>query len=425
MNIKDVGGALVSKTATLAGLLLLPAMGGRLLNDSQEFGTYMLIIGMVALIAMISQMGMNTVLLTRVGENRKKQVGSSRLIRETQRRLLLVSLLVAVIGCVWLASVCKASGRHLQGIECIAVFLMFVLASQQLLLGDVFRGHAKNSEGNFYGEALAIILASTGFCLLLLKAGTVELKNILFVHVIAYVAAAIVGQVKLSGIMKSGTEKEMAMDVGKIGYFEGLAISFAAVGILLVNQIGLSLAAWMEGAAAAGTLAIAQRTGILVLLPNMFMNGIIAHRIVELKIGGDSCATEKFIKQCWQILAVCSMTIAMPLWLFPDWVVQNVFGSKTDSMIISVVMILVLGRLIAVLCGISGSVLALYGRYSDVLIGAVGALVVSCVLMIVLGLYAGLAGIAVGLIAGSIWQNVSQMLYVKKLLGFWPVGVKT
>lgn len=198
-------------------------------------------------------------------------------------------------------------------------------------------------------------------------------------------------------------------------------VAFAVTQVLLLAgaQADLSVAALTLHGEAVSALAIAQRAMILIALPLMAMQFVVAPHIAQASVSGDVKALEVMLRGNATLAAVPAVGLLLAMVAVPSSALEVVFGdgfsaARTPLLVLSV------GQVANVVSGFCGVALSMTGRESSVLRITGVTLCVRVVLTISGSLLFGLSGLAVGSAVATAFM-FAALWYSCRL----NVGIKT
>lgn len=190
---------------------------------------------------------------------------------------------------------------------------------------------------------------------------------------------------------------------------------------IVVQWSGVLIAAAYVSATEIAYLSAAQRTANLIGFILVIANMVLAPKFAQLWYEEKYEELESLAK--WSARAM--LLIVIPLMIFIivyREAVMNVFGEGFESSAI-LLLIIAIGQCINVLTGSVGYLLNMSGHERDFRRVTFIAGPITIVLSFILLEYYGVVGGAIATAVGLSLQNIGALFYVRKRLGFWPVGM--
>jgi O-antigen/teichoic acid export membrane protein len=420
-----VGYRIIGIVATLASNVLV----ARLLGPG-EFGTYILIMTVIALGGLLAMAGLNEAALRFISESLAH--GNPWLARAYRNRALVTSGIAGIVACA-AATVVLAfmlTGKPITNLTSLLVIVavgVAVLGWQQLG-AELVRA---------YGDLRVASLFSGG------QAGG-PVSNLIF---LAGIAAGALGLVRLDvnwtvalAVLSVGLTCPLVYRaLSKLGHLPAgstpldahLSVDqrrelFTVGSILLTNQLlafaTLQIDIWLAGgilsAEELGLYGAAKRSLLIAAMPVQMAMLTIVSMIPRLHAQRKQQQLEQVVRSAATAAAIPSLAAIAILVLFPGPVLTFVLGSAYASAAPTLV-VMAIGHVILVLSGNPQHVLSMTGRHRAVLV----VNVLSAAVLIVLGAmgaeFFGEIGLAAAAATSVALQNGLLWAVARRELGIW------
>jgi O-antigen/teichoic acid export membrane protein len=387
----------------LALAVLMNVAAARLL-DPAGFGTLVFLLSLVTLLSSISSGGL-TSLLTRDVAN-ASTIGAATTgattssaspvflwVTLTSLALAALFLLVSTLGLV--PRVPTGYASFAVGVALLGLGLLNVLSG-------IWRGLGSPAAGDM---PIAVVIPAVFLAVVLgLSIATAELSVMLFFA--AYVGAiwaAAAGSVML--LRRRGPSIRMLLGGLKQPlsrrWFSGFW-PFLSLGTLMVGLVA--------DETSTAFFRVAERMAVLVSLPLVVLNAVIASGVVRSHAAGDTTTLMTLVRRARRVALAGALPLGLVMIVFGDEIIGVMFGPEyVDGARIPLI-ILVLGQWINVACGSVGLVLSMCGHEKTVLREQTLALGIAGVSLPPVILVAGVTG-------ASVVMAVALALWNLRLLG--------
>lgn len=354
----------------LALAVLMNVAAARLL-DPAGFGALAFLLSLVTLLSSISSGGL-TSLLTRDVAN-ASTIGAATTgattspagpaflwVALTSLALAALFLLVSALGLV--PRVPTVHAAFAVGIALFGLGLLNVLSG-------IWRGLGSPAAGDM---PIAVVIPAVFLAVVLgLSTATAEFSVMLFFA--AYVGAiwaAAAGSVMV--LRRRGPSIRMLLGGLKQPlsrrWFSGFwpFLSLAVVGAL-TTQLGTLMVGLVADETSTAFYRVAERMAVLVSLPLVVLNAVIASGVVRSHAAGDRTTLMTLVRRARSVALAGAIPLGLVIIVFGDEIIGAMFGSEyVDGSRVPLV-ILVLGQWINVACGSVGLVLSMCGHEKIVL----------------------------------------------------------
>ena len=395
-----------------------------------EFGSYLLVMTIIALGGLLGMAGLNEAGLRFIAES--LALDKHGLARAYLQRVLstvaIASLVAAVItaACVLLFQIGTARFHEPALLIAVAGVGVIVLAWQQISaeslrgFGDL-RSASLFSGGQTGGPIsnllLLIGLAATPFAAVKLDA--------------TWAVALTVGSIALTfpfalgGLWRTSKANHSPNDDQSAPLSAQCNHQLLAVGgVLLLNQIlafvSQQLDIWLGGSLLApealGLYGAAKRSLLLAAMPVQMAMMIVMASIPRLQAQGRTRELERVVRQAATYAAVPALVAIVLLALFPETILRWAFGGSYAGAA-PTVLVLTLGYLVLVLSGNPPYVLTMTGHHRTVVVVNLIAAIVLLVFGAIGAKWYGAPGLAAGSAASFALQNGLLWWFARRRLG--------
>ena len=183
---------------------------------------------------------------------------------------------------------------------------------------------------------------------------------------------------------------------------------------------GLVIAGFFISASEIGLLAAAQRTSLLIGFVLITINFVVAPMFASLYKEGEMDKLRNLSRMACRMNIAAALIPVLICTLFPVFVL-NFFGEEFIAAA-PLLIVLSLGQLINVATGSVGYLLLMSGHERTMKYITIGSGTISILLLIALCYSYGVIGAAWAMAIGMAIQNLAALYFVKRYLGFFPVG---
>ncbi len=188
----------------------------------------------------------------------------------------------------------------------------------------------------------------------------------------------------------------------------------------LLQWGSLVIAGFFIAASELGLLAAAQRTSLLIGFVLITINFVVAPMFASLYKEGEIDKLRNLSRMACRLNIAAALIPVLICTLFPVFVMQ-LFGDEFVSAA-PLLIVLSLGQLINVATGSVGFLLLMSGHERTMKYITICSGTISILLLIVLCQSHGVLGAAWAMAIGMAIQNFASLYFVKRYLGFFPVG---
>lgn len=425
--LKGAGWAFAGRFAAAFSLLGVHALLARMLT-AEDMGMYFLLFSLVSFGAVVAQMGLPKVAVRYIAgalEKHSYQEAKSMVrwaIAGNALGILALTLLALSPLGLWGASFFI----HSNDLETLILLLVLWVAALSLLqnLAEVFRGFHDFRLASLFGGAVSGSIALLLILTYRQVYGDANLEQALLLSVIAWgIAVAfslfyVIRKTKSLPVVHT-PESPGQFSVGMIAS-TAWPLWFSDILLFVLLQVDL----WIVGAFCSDTdtalYGVAARLVILVALPLMLVNAVIQPKVAAAHARGELKSIEPMLRGAATVAGALALVAFILVVLLGDWVLGTIYG-EFYKQAYWVLVILTMGKLLDVLLGSSGVVLAMAGAhhlfFKITALSAVSLVILGCVG----GIYFGILGVALAAMAGLMIQNLLMLFVVRRKFGVWTL----
>ncbi|AXT73670.1 oligosaccharide flippase family protein [Vibrio sp. dhg] len=182
----------------------------------------------------------------------------------------------------------------------------------------------------------------------------------------------------------------------------------------------LVIAGFFISASEIGLLAAAQRTSLLIGFVLITINFVVAPMFASLYKEGEMDKLRNLSRMACRMNIAAALIPVLICTLYPVFVL-NFFGEEFVAAA-PLLVVLSLGQLVNVATGSVGFLLLMSGHEKTMKYITIGSGTISILLLLVLCHIHGVIGAAWAMAIGMAIQNLAALYFVKRYLGFFPVG---
>ncbi|QDT73444.1 Polysaccharide biosynthesis protein [Lacipirellula limnantheis] len=404
-------------------------LAARLLGPA-EFGSYLLVVTIVVLGALVGMAGLNEAglrfIASSLAHNDRKL--AQAYLRRTFATVALVASLAAIATAagVLLFNLNTAWFHQPVLLATLAAAGVFVLAWQQIA-AESLRGYGRLQSASLFsggqtGGPVSNLLLLAGLSAVALTATRLD----------ATVALALtVGSVAVTvpWSLRKAWQASRTGDSPDASPVESLAPAhrqelLAVGGVLLLNQVlafgSQQLDIWLGGAFlepdALGLYGAAKRSLLLAAMPIQMAMMVVMASVPRLHAQGRTQELERTVRRAANYAAVPALAAIALLALFPETMLHLAFGGSYAGAA-STVLVLTLGYLVLVISGNPPYVLTMTGRHRTVAMVNLAAAVVLLVVGSLGAHWYGAPGLAAGSAASCALQNGLLWWFARRHVG--------
>lgn len=418
--VRDSGWAFLGRIGALSLGLVSSIFLARILKPA-DFGTYFLVLTLARVAMLVSQFGMNQVVVRFIAEH----VASGTLGKA--RDVVVKSLQITLIGgcvvgtCYFVSS--SFVSRNIFDAPNMAtvrglVFVWIIAGTLRLLAAECFRGFHDLKWASIF-ELFVFELLFVGF---IFGAWFFERKICFYNAVLLSTVAALIGALPAIFIL---IKKIRGLPVsGEVTYSKllqtGWPLLVSNLVFVVMSQVGLWVVGIISTPEDVALYASAFRCVLLMQLPLLILNSVVPQFIAKLHAHNK----RREIQESLQLVAVAEFVPTMIIYavfiFLGEPLLALVFG---DFYAGSYWILLILGSgiLVNAFVGFCGPALMMTGHQNSLMKISLfcGAFVL--LFSFPMGKYIGAEGVAIVMALGNILQHLCMLVVVKRKVGVWTM----
>jgi O-antigen/teichoic acid export membrane protein len=191
--------------------------------------------------------------------------------------------------------------------------------------------------------------------------------------------------------------------------------------LLLGSGVDLLILGAFQPQSEVGLYAAASRLVVFVVTPFVVFSGVIPPIIAELHAQGKMRQLERALRAGATLAGIPSFAILLVFLLFGPWVLETVWSRPIYREAAPILVVLSLGRLVAVWAGSAGVTLMMTGHQRAMMTTTLACGVFSVGAGIAGAYVAGAIGVAIATSTAQVLQNTLQLAIVHRRLGVWTM----
>jgi O-antigen/teichoic acid export membrane protein len=287
----------------------------------------------------------------------------------------------------------------------------------QTLVAETFRGFHDYRYATIFDGLLTNAFAVAVLAAFWLAGGSVTLDHALLISVAAVALALTVSLVVL--VRRART----LPPGGELPPREILNVAWplwvvSGATFLLGTGVDLWIVGWLRGPDDAALYGAAMRLVVFVATPLIIVSQVVPPIVAQLHAQQRPRQLERALRDIATVAGIPAGAILIVMVLAGAPILALVYGDHFRAAA-DVLAILCCARLFAVYAGTCGIALMMTGNQRTMMWITIGSGVLSVVLGIALGRQFGIVGVAAGTAVGQVFQNLAQLLFVRRRLGIW------
>ena len=400
--------------------LAISALLARLLTKA-ELGAYFTSFTLVIIGASIAQLGLDRAVIRLVASS--LGLGQPGRARGWIVVVLTIGTLgTAVMAVLTLSPIGKWLLTDLFGAPALGDLLPLVAGwvigtAMQSLAVESFRGLQRFGEATVLDALLTNAIVASVLGGLFVFADRATLTGVLAIWAGASLVAAAVGLVLLSRrLHRLGPSERVSR---RHAVRVALPLLVTSLGIYLLGSgVDLLILGAFQPQSEVALYGAASRLVVFVATPFMIFSGVIPPIVAELHSQGKMRELERSLRAGATLAGLPAFLILVVFVLFGPFVMRLVYGPGFEEAV-PILIILSLGRLVAVWAGSAGITLMMTGNQRAMM----NVTLVSGTVSVGAGLLAaprfGAVGVAVATAGAQVIQNVLQLMLARRRLGVW------
>jgi len=411
--------ALLSKLLTYPAGLVLTILLVRLLTP-EAMGGYFLATSMVAFAVAVVQLGMGRALVKLIAKALAES--SHRAVRQVVRvgisSVLFVSILVAVVIATLFGDALLDTldgGAYLrESLRWISLLIISMALVE--LFAEILRGfHDLRGTSLLVDQLLQRIILVMVLLFLWFSGAQLALHEVLQYAFLSASFAAIVGAVLIRSNLATLGDSGEPMPLVNI-YKLAPPFLVLRVNFWLLNMAGIWILGMFRPLEEVALYGAANMISSLVLAPQTIMNGVCAPVIVELFHKQRMSLLNNIIRAAGFFAVIPALFFSLLLLFLGEDVLFWIYGGEYRHAA-SVMSILVIGRCVAVFCGVPATTLSMTDHQNTVMKVMTSLSILTLVGYFLFAEQAGAPGIALVTAISIAVQNLVMVFLVRKRLG--------
>lgn len=380
---------------------------------AEEFGIFAFAISIVTLLSMVSELGLPTV-ITRFGAIYffKNQFEFFKgIVRFTNSRIIIASL-VLVLGVVitYFAGIIKPEYESAVLLASPLVLLLALSRVRSAILTAIEKVNIAQFPEMIFRPSLLIISI-----LLLYYFDKISAINVLILYIIVNVIVYLIGEWLVKRHSKT-IKLVKQVDFERKKWIASAFPLFLLGGIQMIGvQSDIFLLGFFADSEDVGIFKSMYQISLLIIFSLTAVNAISAPKIVRLYESNNVEGLKKLVINFCLINLIFSLIIAFPFYFYGDYFINLLYGEEYVVGFVCL-QILIIGRIINTVFGISSQFLKMMGEEKKAANGVLLGALISVVLNIILIPRFGLIGAAyASAISLAFWNLFLFLILVRKL----------
>lgn len=383
-----------------------------------DVGAYFVIVNLVAIVALISMLGLNQGVVRGVSEamTRGRPAAAGGVVKTSLKLTAVTSL---ALGIAYLFAG-HAVGQHLFGSTSIAdatawIALFIPLTAFRLLVPEAFRGFSDIKWATILGDAATNLTLAVALAAIVVGGWQTSLTHVLVISI------ALAGVLVVLSMGRLGNKvRPLGVDPGGARTLLWISLPLLATNLswnLMVQIDTILLGAFRSGADVAYYVA-GSRLAALLLVPLLIGMSFMAPLITELWTQGRLHDLERLLRVTAAATGLASGIGLLALALLGPWALTFLFGDYY-SRGGTVLLVLAASSFLTSMGGYCGLALMMAGEQMTAMLITVFVAVVTIAGTAVAANTAGALGVAIAMACGVTLQNVLTFVAVRVRLGIW------
>lgn len=388
-------------------------------SDTTTAGQFFYLFNLVSLVAIIAQLGFNVSLVKFNAIAFKSQSNAEQ--SNNYRIALSRSLLFSIVACALLYLVFTIFPKQLNTTQVSEFSLALALIAIPLVVIGQTNSRALQACKKVISSLVALQLGVSFLMvtLIVLSKQILAIDTDILMMLLLVAAAFIAIQSTLQWVRSGQYQHAPTVKNDSLTY----SANQVWAGSIFTNLIqwgSLVVAGFFISTSELGLLAAAQRTSLLIGFVLVTINFVVAPMFASLYKEGKMDRLRNLSRLACRANIGAAILPVIICVLFPEFVMQ-LFGKEFIAAA-PLLLALSLGQLINVATGSVGFLLLMSGHEKTMKYITIASGIVSITLLIALSQSHGVLGAAWAMAIGLAIQNLAALYFVKRYLGFFPVG---
>ncbi len=388
-------------------------------TDATISGQFFFLFNLVSLMAIVSQLGFD-VSLVRFNAIAFSE-GNSLQQSNNYRTALSRSLLFCIISCVVLIVSFYLFPQQLNQTNTPSMAVTLALLCVPFLVLGQTNSRVLQASKNVVSALFALQLGVSMLMVLFAVVLDIFDKNdITSLTAALLLAACIVAVISSLNWFKSGHYQKPSSPADKELVQSAKHVWIGSIFSNFLQWGGLVIAGFFISTSDLGLLAAAQRTSLLIGFVLITINFIVAPMFASLYKKGEMVKLRNLSRLACRANIGLALIPVLVCMLLPELVMQF-FGQEFVAAA-PLLVALSLGQLVNVATGSVGYLLLMSGHESIMKYITIVSGIISISLLVILSQLYGVLGAAWAIAIGMAIQNLAALYFVKRYLGFFPIG---
>jgi O-antigen/teichoic acid export membrane protein len=415
--VSGLGWSTAGRFAALPAGAAANVLVARALSPS-DVGAYFVIVNLVAILALVSMLGLNQAVVRGVSEamTRGRPAAAGAVVRSS---LVFTGIASLALGVVYLLAG-QAIGHHVFGSAPIAaasawIALFIPVTAFRLLVPEAFRGFTDIKWATILGDAATNVTLALALATIVVGGWKTSLTQVLVISIFLSAALVVLSVGRLR--VKVGP---LGIDPGGGRTLLGIALPLLATNLswnLMVQIDTIMLGIFRSGGDVAYYVA-GSRLAALLLVPLLIGMSFLAPLITELWTQQRFHDLERLLRTMSTATGLASGVGLLALALLGPWALTFLFGDfyRRGG---TVLLVLAASSFLTSMGGYCGLALMMAGEQMAAMLITMFVAVVTIAGTAVAADTAGALGVAIAMACGVTLQNVLTLVVVRARLGIW------
>ncbi|HDU8578372.1 TPA: oligosaccharide flippase family protein [Vibrio diabolicus] len=388
-------------------------------SDASTSGQFFFLFNLVSLLAIVSQLGFDVSLVryNAIAFNNKETLQQSHNYKTALYRSMafcLLAIAVLLVGFNLFPEQLNQTQSPMYaitlGLFCIP-FLVLAQTNSRVLQA------CRKVVSSLFALQLGVSMLMVFFVFGLDYIGQQNINNLMTALLLASMSVAVISSVNWLG---SGQYQTSAFVPNKKMVASAKQVWIGSIFTNVLQWGSLVIAGFFISTAELGLLAAAQRTSLLIGFVLITINFVVAPMFASLYKERQMRKLQNLSRLACRANVGLAIVPVIICTLFPEFVMQ-LFGGEFLAAA-PLLVVLSLGQLVNVATGSVGFLLLMSGHERTMKYITISSGMVSICLLVTLCQMFGVIGAAWAMAIGMAIQNLAALYFVKRYLGFFPIG---